>query len=113
MARNWEDVKADRHGDLPKPSYPDPLHDHLHHKLAHRHEATRHIGQFFTFEHLIGVPRAIARLHAVLFCQLLDQLPDGPEFTAAARKLVETKDCAVRHTIVAHPEHKRETTSGD
>jgi hypothetical protein len=41
----------------------------------------------------------IAHLHRVLAVALLDELIDGPELTAALRKLLEAKDCAVRAAL--------------
>ena len=55
--------------------------------------------QYFEFEHL---PPALADVSAP-FCTLAhniaDNLPDGPEKTMALRKLLESKDCAVRAAL--------------
>jgi len=55
--------------------------------------------QFFTYKHL---PERLARV-SVLCCDLarcLDaELPDGAEKTVALRKLLESKDAAVRSVV--------------
>lgn len=52
--------------------------------------------QFFTHAHL---PDHLAKV-SLPFCQLAEEicatLPSNPERTAALRKLLEAKDCAVR-----------------
>lgn len=60
--------------------------------------------QFFTYKHL---PEHLQKVSAP-FCdvaQMMDQtLPDNPEKSAALRKLVEAKDCAVRAVIFKQEE---------
>ncbi|SMF80634.1 hypothetical protein [Pseudobacteriovorax antillogorgiicola] len=54
--------------------------------------------QFFTYDHL---PTRLQRISKP-FCDLaqeLEKLPRNPESTAALRKLLEAKDCAVRATL--------------
>ena len=58
-----------------------------------------HILQFFTYEHL---PPHLAQVSKP-FCDLAhiiaDTLLPGPETTTALRKLLESKDCAVRAKV--------------
>ena len=55
-----------------------------------------HILQFFTYSHLPNTLQDISRP----FCELADEivrvLPRNPERTVALRKLLESKDAAVR-----------------
>jgi len=55
--------------------------------------------QFFTFEHLKGPGRDISEKFAKLAQELDEILPKNPETSAAFRKLLEAKDCAVRSTF--------------
>lgn len=55
--------------------------------------------QFFRFEHLPDNLQAISKPFGILAQQLLDKLPPNPERTVALRKLLESKDCAVRAAI--------------
>lgn len=32
--------------------------------------------------------------------EMADRLPDGPELTAGLRKLLEAKDCFIRHAVI-------------
>lgn len=52
--------------------------------------------QFFAYEHLPQRLREVSRPFGVLAQSLVDTLPRNPERTAALRKLLEAKDCAVR-----------------
>lgn len=85
----------------------DLLPELLRDALQDRHEDTRHIGRFFVYDHLKGRLRNISKRFAFLFLELLGDLPDGPEFTAGARKLVEAKDCMVRQALIANPQDGR------
>lgn len=68
--------------------------------VTDRHPSTQHVMQFFTYshlpEHLQGVSAECHRLAETL----LAELSDGPELTAALRKLLEAKDCAVRAALI-------------
>lgn len=60
-----------------------------------RHPSTQHILQFFAFAHLPAHLQEVSRP----FGELAERIADGPqnaETTAALRKLLEAKDCAVR-----------------
>lgn len=59
---------------------------------------SEHIEQFFSYDHL---PRALQKISAP-FCDLaahILSLPRNPERTVALRKLLESKDAAVRAFI--------------
>lgn len=56
--------------------------------------------KFFTFEHLpAGKPRDTSARFAELARTLADDLPNCAETSAALRKLLEAKDCAVRAAL--------------
>ncbi len=57
------------------------------------------IGQFFTFEHLPPHLQTISREFAILATQVVNALPSNPERTVALRKLLESKDAAVRAAL--------------
>ncbi len=60
--------------------------------------ATEHISQFFAFEHLpLSLQAVSAPFHAL--AQKILELPRNPERTVALRKLLESKDAAVRAAI--------------
>lgn len=52
--------------------------------------------QFFSYEHLPEHLQKISRPFGELAKQIIADLPANPERTAAMRKLLEAKDCAVR-----------------
>ena len=58
-----------------------------------------HIGQFFAFAHLPPHLQAISKPFADLADQIVATLPKNPERTVALRKLLESKDAAVRAAI--------------
>jgi len=59
--------------------------------------------QFFTFAHLPNQLQEISRPFCALAERVVDTLPRNPERTAALRKLLEAKDCAVRASIYVDP----------
>jgi hypothetical protein len=59
----------------------------------------RHLMQYFTYEHLPDHLQLISEPFCVLAKHIADYLPDNPEKTAALRKLLESKDCAVRAAL--------------
>jgi ferritin-like protein len=66
--------------------------------------ATPHyLRQFFVFDHLRADLRATSHPFAELAMAIDEQLPDNPEKTAALRKLLEAKDCAVRALLFQDP----------
>lgn len=52
--------------------------------------------QFFEYAHLPANLQSISQLFCVLASDIVTHLPRNPERTAALRKLLEAKDCAVR-----------------
>jgi hypothetical protein len=55
--------------------------------------------QFFAFAHLPEHLQAVSRPFGLLAEQMDAALPDNPEKTVALRKLLESKDCAVRAVL--------------
>jgi hypothetical protein len=55
--------------------------------------------QFFGFKHLPEHLQEISRPFSELADDLICKLPRNPERTTALRKLLESKDCAVRAAI--------------
>lgn len=69
--------------------------------LVHRHISTRHFEPLFRFGHLReGDLREVSEHCANLAGTMISMLPDGPEFTAGLRKLLEAKDCFVRTAVL-------------
>ena len=58
-----------------------------------------HISQFFAYQHLPEVLRAVSRPFCDLAEIIVDTLPRNPERTVALRKLLEAKDAAVRAAL--------------
>lgn len=52
--------------------------------------------QFFAYAHLPAHLQEYSKPFAELAQEIVDTLPRNPERTAALRKLLEAKDCAVR-----------------
>lgn len=65
------------------------------------HPATAHLLQFFSYDHLPPHLAEVSRPFHVLAHHLADQIAANPELTAALRKLLEAKDCAVRALMCA------------
>lgn len=63
------------------------------------HPTTKHVLQFFTYEHLKSPLREVSQKFAEL-AQEVAEGPQNPETTVALRKLLEAKDCAVRAYVV-------------
>lgn len=72
--------------------------------LSGRHPATQHLGRYFTWQHLPSHLQPVSRSCAELAEHLITVLPDSPELTVALRKLLESKDAAVRAALDAHKE---------
>jgi hypothetical protein len=52
--------------------------------------------QFFEYKHLPDHLQEISSPFGVLAQNIVEKLPKNPERTVALRKLLESKDCAVR-----------------
>lgn len=55
--------------------------------------------QFFAYAHLPEHLQTVSRPFYEMAVRLVDNLPQNPERTVALRKLLESKDCAVRALI--------------
>lgn len=55
--------------------------------------------RFFKWEHLPERLQGVSKKFAELATYISNELPDGPERTVALRKLLESKDCAVRSAL--------------
>jgi ferritin-like protein len=55
--------------------------------------------QFFEYAHLPPHLQVVSKEFHALAHSLVATLPENPERTAAVRKLLEAKDCAVRAAI--------------
>lgn len=55
--------------------------------------------QFFGFAHLPPHLQGVSAQFAALAMQIVNGLPRNPERTVALRKLLESKDCAVRAVL--------------
>lgn len=60
--------------------------------------------QFFNYSHLPENLQEVSKLFHDLAHHIHDTLPNNPEKTAALRKLLEGKDCAVRAKIFVYPD---------
>lgn len=58
-----------------------------------------HILQFFAYSHLPPHLQAVSKPFGDMAQQIVDTLPRNPERTVALRKLLESKDAAVRALI--------------
>jgi hypothetical protein len=55
--------------------------------------------QFFQYEHLPENLQKVSKPFCDLAIKITSDLPSNPERTAALRKLLEAKDCAVRAVL--------------
>lgn len=62
-----------------------------------------HILQFFAFGHLPPHLQAVSQPFADLATTIVATLPRNPERTVALRKLLESKDAAVRALLAKEP----------
>lgn len=60
---------------------------------------TRHLLQYFTFEHLPDHLKEVSRPFGELALRVVELVPGNPERTVALRKLLEAKDAAVRAAL--------------
>lgn len=59
--------------------------------------------QFFTYRHLPDHLQAVSKPFFDLATQIVATLPQNPERTVSLRKLLESKDCAVRSMVFVFP----------
>lgn len=69
-------------------------------------EQTPPILRYFKFGHLPKHLAAVSAPFADLANQLAESLPPGPELSVALRKLLESKDAAVRAALDIPTAHK-------
>jgi hypothetical protein len=62
-----------------------------------------HIMQFFAYGHLPPQLQAVSEPFAALAAAIVGSLPRNPERSVALRKLLESKDAAVRAKIAVGP----------
>lgn len=67
-----------------------------------RRDDTYELLAFFAYEHLPRHLQDVSALCTVTAHSMVRRLPDGRELTAGLRKLLEAKDCFVRHAVVLH-----------
>lgn len=60
------------------------------------HPAISHVLKFFAYEHLPEHLQSVSMPFAVLAKQVAERAPENQETTVALRKLLESKDAAVR-----------------
>jgi hypothetical protein len=64
------------------------------------HISTRQVLRFFKYEHLSEGPgKDVAAVFSAFARNMADILPEDPETTVALRKLLESKDAAVRAAL--------------
>ena len=61
--------------------------------------AILHVLKFFAYDHLPDKLKAVSQPFAELAHQIAARAPDNPETTVALRKLLESKDAAVRAAL--------------
>jgi len=59
--------------------------------------------KWFAYSHLPESLRPISRVFHELSVWMMNTIPAGPEATEAMRKLLESKDCAIRAYIDGQP----------
>lgn len=67
--------------------------------MTERHPETIRLLSYFSYDHLPPHLGAVSQHFARCAHDVARDLPDGPELTAGLRKLLEAKDCAVRHAV--------------
>ena len=60
---------------------------------------SEHIEQFFAYAHLPPHLQAVSKPFGELAAHIIETLPRNPERTVALRKLLESKDAAVRALV--------------
>lgn len=68
-------------------------------KMLETVQDTEPMLKFFQFAHLPEKLREISSHFALLACEMVGSLPRNAERTVALRKLLESKDCAVRAAL--------------
>lgn len=84
----------------PNPRTPEPTEEALMNPWSNRHPSVKHFAPFFAYSHLPEHLQVLSRPFGEMAHLLLSKLHNGPELSAALRKLVEAKDCAVRQGVL-------------
>lgn len=63
------------------------------------HLSITHVLQYFTYQHLPAHLQEVSKDFAELAQKIADRRPDSQETTIALRKLLESKDAAVRAAL--------------
>jgi hypothetical protein len=66
---------------------------------ASANAGVRKLLSFFDYAHLPPHLQAVSRPYGVLAAELANIMPNNAEATVALRKLLESKDCAVRSVL--------------
>jgi hypothetical protein len=81
--------------------------------FADRHPGVQHFEPLFAYSHLPAHLAEISAQFRDLAESMLEHLPaDGPELTTGLRKLVESKDCFVRHMVLTRTAEDTGRTDG-
>ncbi|WP_328846110.1 hypothetical protein [Streptomyces sp. NBC_00258] len=73
--------------------------------MATPHPSVSGILRYFEYSHLPPVLRGVSsRFHALAWALVEEEFLEGPELTVALRKLLESKDAAVRAALDKMPE---------
>jgi ferritin-like protein len=62
---------------------------------------SKYLLQFFKYDHLPEKLQTVSKPFYEMAKTIFDTLPENPEKTTALRKLLESKDCAVRAFLFA------------
>lgn len=77
------------------------------------HPAVAQVLRHFRFRHLPEPLQSVSTKFAALAHELAELAPDSPEMTVALRKLMESKDCAVRAVLPEDEALARFTVNGE
>jgi hypothetical protein len=65
---------------------------------------TDRILQFFSYDHLKPEYQIVSKPFGLLAQYIVDNLPQNPERTVALRKLLESKEAAIRAQVYTEPD---------
>ena len=63
------------------------------------HPAISHVLQYFVYDHLVKHLQEVVKPYAELAAEVASRRPNSQETTVALRKLLESKDAAVRAAL--------------
>ena len=70
-----------------------------------------HLLQYFEYAHLPDHLQVVSKVFPELAWYIDAVIPPGPEKTVAFRKLLESKDCAVRAALPTEPQETTQSSS--